>query len=238
MKRWIMYAAFAAALVAAVACGSDDEVAPTSVPIPTIAPTAAPAGSTAVPAGIGSVAGLTPPDGSLDTSKDYVAVIELQKGGEIEIRLFDDLVPTIVENFVELSRAGFYDGVTFHRVIQDFMAQGGDPTGTGTGDPGYKFADEFNVQARHNKPGIISMANSGPNTNGSQFFITFVATGFLDAFDTADQPKNCAQPGVSCHAVFGEVVNGMDTLDGIRLRDPGTDPNPGDAIGTIRIIES
>lgn len=235
MKRWILLAALSTALVAAVACGSDDEPEPTSVPIPTVAPTAAPAAGSA-PAG--AVAGLNPPDGSLDTSKTYTAILELEKGGEIEIRLFDDLVPTIVENFVNLSRAGYYDGVTFHRVLAGFMAQGGDPTGTGTGDPGYKFADEFHVDARHDKPGIISMANSGADTNGSQFFITFVATPNLDAFDANDQPKNCASRSVSCHAVFGEVVGGMDVLNGIRLRDPGTDPNPGDAMRTIRIIEN
>lgn len=229
MKRWILLAALSTALVAAAACSSDDEPEPTSVPIPTVAPTTAP---------VGSVTGLTPPDGSLDTSKDYTAVIELEKGGEIEIKLFDDLVPTIVENFVNLSRAGYYDGVTFHRVIADFMAQGGDPTGTGGGDPGYKFADEFHVDARHSKPGIISMANSGANSNGSQFFITLVATPFLDAFDESDQLKNCASRSVSCHAVFGEVVAGMDVVNNIRIRDPGTDPGPGDAISTIRIVES
>ncbi|HCV26805.1 MAG TPA: peptidylprolyl isomerase [Dehalococcoidia bacterium] len=223
MKRWTLLAALSIALVAAVACFSD-EPKTTAVPIPTVAPTAS--------------SGLQPPDGSLDTSKTYTAVFELAKGEEFEILLFDDLVPTIVENFVNLSRGGYYDNVTFHRVIADFMAQGGDPTGTGGGDPGYKFADEFHVDARHNKPGIISMANSGFNTNGSQFFIIFGQTPFLDAFDENDQPKNCAGFSVSCHAVFGEVVNGMDVVNNIRIRDPGTDPNPGDAISTIRIIES
>lgn len=235
MKRWILLAALSMALVATVACGSSDETEPepTSVTIPTVAPTPTTNVATAL---LGPGDTPAPPGGFLDTGKDYTAVIELEKGGEIEIKLYDDLAPTIVENFINLSRIGFYDGVTFHRVIAGFMAQGGDPTGTGSGDPGYKFADEFNVQARHTKPGIISMANSGPNTNGSQFFITFIATLNLDAFDANDQLKNCAFQ--SCHAVFGEVVNGMDVLDGIRIRDPATDPNPGDAIRTIRIIES
>lgn len=234
MKRWILLAALSTALVAAVACDSDDEPEPTSIPIPTVAPTEAPSGAATSLLGSGDTP--APPGGFLDTGKDYTAVFEMEKGGEIEIRLYDDLAPTIVENFINLARIGFYDGVTFHRVIANFMAQGGDPDGTGRGGPGYKFADEFNVQARHTKPGIISMANSGPNTNGSQFFITLVATPNLDAFDENDQPKNCAFQ--SCHAVFGEVVEGMDVLNGIRIRDPGTDPRPGDAIRTIRIIEN
>jgi cyclophilin family peptidyl-prolyl cis-trans isomerase len=180
---------------------------------------------------------LGPPDGTLDTSKSYTAIFEMEKGDEFAILLYDDLVPTIVENFVNLAKSGFYDGITFHRVIADFMAQGGDPTGTGAGDPGYKFADEFHVDARHDNPGILSMANSGFNSNGSQFFITFVETPFLDAFDDNDEPKNCAGFSVSCHAVFGEVVSGMDVVNNIRVRDPGTDPNPGDTIKTIRVIE-
>ena len=227
MKRWTLLAALSIALVAAVACSSD-EPAPTSVPIPTV--------ETFAPAGDGS--GPQPPTGSLDTSKTYRATFELAKGDEFEILLYDDLVPTIVENFVNLSNSGFYDGLMFHRVIADFMAQGGDPTGTGAGDPGYKFADEFHVDARHDKPGILSMANSGFNSNGSQFFITFVETPFLDAFDDNDQLKNCAGFSVSCHAVFGEVVSGMDVVNNIRVRDPGTDPYPGDAIKTIHIEEN
>ncbi len=224
MKRWILLAALSVALVAATACSSD-EPEPSPATIPTVE-------SAAVSSG------LQPPDGSLDTGKTYTAILELEKGGEVEILLFDDLVPTIVENFVNLSRAGYYDGVTFHRVIEDFMAQGGDPTGTGSGDPGYKFADEFHLDARHNKPGIISMANSGADSNGSQFFITLVETSFLDAFEANDQPKPCVIPGVSCHAVFGEVVSGMDVVNNIRIRDPLTDLEPGDAIKTIRIVES
>ncbi|MFP6678920.1 MAG: peptidylprolyl isomerase [Dehalococcoidia bacterium] len=224
MKRWILLSALSLSLLAAISCGGDEETTSTPVMIPTVVQT----GSSE----------LQPPDGSLDTGKTYTAVFELTKGEEFEVLLYDDLAPTIVENFVNLSRAGFYDGITFHRVIDNFMAQGGDPTGTGGGDPGYKFADEFHVDARHDKPGILSMANSGSNTNGSQFFITFVETPFLDAFDENDQPKPCSIPGVSCHAVFGEVVQGMDTVNNIRIRDPGTDPLPGDAISTVRIIES
>ena len=231
MKRWILLAALSIALAAAISCGSDEpEPTPTSVPIPI--PTVVPStGDTPV------TGGNQPPNGSLDTSKTYTAVFELVKGDEFEILLYDDLVPTIVENFVNLSNSGFYDGITFHRVIEDFMAQGGDPTGTGSGDPGYKFADEFHVDARHDKPGVLSMANSGANTNGSQFFITFLPTPFLDAYDEADEPKPCAITGVSCHAVFGEVTKGMDVVNDIRIRVPGN-ATPGDAIKTIRIVES
>jgi peptidyl-prolyl cis-trans isomerase B (cyclophilin B) len=227
MKRWTLLTALSIAVVAAAAC-SNDEPAPTSAPLPMV--------ETSTPTGDGS--GPQPPTGSLDTSKTYTATFELVKGDEFDILLYDDLVPTIVENFVNLAESGFYDGITFHRVIANFMAQGGDPTGTGAGDPGYKFADEFHVDARHDKPGILSMANSGYNSNGSQFFITFVETPFLDAFDDNDQPKNCASFSVSCHAVFGEVVSGMDVVNNIRVRDPGTDSNPGDAIKTIHIEEN
>jgi cyclophilin family peptidyl-prolyl cis-trans isomerase len=121
-----------------------------------------------------------------------------------------------------LARDGFYDGTTFHRVIKGFMAQGGDPTGTGTGGPGYQWNDEPSALAlKHDGPGVLSMANAGRNTNGSQFFITFVPTPHLNGK----------------HAVFGRVSGGMDVVNSIRERDPGSDRQPGDTINSIEIVE-
>lgn len=175
-----------------------------------------------------------PPSGALDTSRSYTAKITTEKG-EIVIELFDDIAPIYVENFVNLSRIGFYDGLTFHRVISEFMAQGGDPQGTGAGGPGYIFPDQFHPDMRHDEPGIVSMANAGLDTNGSQFFITHVASPHLDPFNGDGTPKSCANSSVSCHAVFGRVIEGMDVVLSLRIRDPGTDPLPGDKIITIEI---
>ena len=161
-----------------------------------------------------------PPPMTIDQSKSYTATFKTEKG-DIVIELFDDQVPATVNNFVFLARDGFYDNTTFHRVIANFMAQGGDPTGTGRGGPGYRFGDEFHPNLKHDKPGILSMANAGPNTNGSQFFITHVPTPHLDGR----------------HAVFGQVVEGMDVLMSISLRDPAGAVAEGDAIHTIEISE-
>jgi cyclophilin family peptidyl-prolyl cis-trans isomerase len=121
--------------------------------------------------------------------------------GTFEAKLFYKEAPKTVANFVELSRKGFYNGLIFHRVIPDFMIQGGDPQGNGTGGPGYAFADEFNPALRHSKPGMLSMANSGPNTNGSQFFVTVKEVPHLD----------------DRHSIFGEVVSGYDVVKKISL---------------------
>ena len=164
---------------------------------------------------------LMAPTGALDLTKSYAARFKTERG-EFAVELFAADAPMTVENFVNLARAGFYDGVTFHRVIPGFMAQGGDPTGTGTGGPGYSFRDELSVKRRHDGPGVLSMANAGPNTNGSQFFITFGATPHLDGR----------------HTVFGRVTSGMDVVNSLRERDPQRDPNPGDRIETIEIDES
>lgn len=121
------------------------------------------------------------------------ATIKTNKG-DISLKLFDDQAPITVANFANLANRGFYNGLKFHRVIKDFMIQGGCPLGTGTGGPGYKFQDEFVPELKHHKPGILSMANAGPGTNGSQFFITHIATPWLDGK----------------HTVFGQVVAAQD----------------------------
>jgi cyclophilin family peptidyl-prolyl cis-trans isomerase len=161
-----------------------------------------------------------PPDMVIDPKKGYTAVFETEKG-DIHVRLFADKVPNTVNNFVFLAKEGFYDGTVFHRVIADFMAQGGDPTGTGTGGPGYRFKDEFHPSLKHDKPGILSMANAGPNTNGSQFFITHVPTSWLD----------------NKHSVFGEVTDGMDVLLSIPPRDPQRRDSPAVRLNKITIKE-
>jgi cyclophilin family peptidyl-prolyl cis-trans isomerase len=161
-----------------------------------------------------------PPSGGLDTSRRYTARIETSRG-PVVVELFGAEAPLTVENFVNLARAGFYDGTTFHRVIPGFMAQGGDPTGTGRGGPGYQFADEFSPRLRHDAPGVVSMANAGPGTNGSQFFITLAATPHLD----------------DRHTVFGRVAEGMEVVRAIRARDPAHDPAPGDRIDRVTIEE-
>jgi len=162
-----------------------------------------------------------PPPLVIDPAKSYQATIVTEKG-DIVIELYADRAPTTVNNFVFLAREGFYDDTTFHRVIPGFMAQAGDPLGTGTGGPGYTFADEFDETLRHDGPGVLSMANRGANTNGSQFFITYAATDWLDGR----------------HAVFGRVIEGMDVLNSLTPRDPSASPGfEGDAILTIRIQE-
>jgi len=163
----------------------------------------------------------SPPTMQIDLTKTYTATIKTDKG-DIKIALSADKAPKTVNNFVFLSKDGFYDNVIFHRVISNFMAQGGDPTGTGRGGPGYRFEDEFHPDLRHDKPGILSMANAGPNTNGSQFFITHVPTPHLD----------------DRHSVFGEVIEGMDVLLSIPDRDPMNVNAPAIQIYTIEIIEA
>src|SRR5690348_16372419 len=162
-----------------------------------------------------------PPSLTIDPAKKYSATLETSSG-TIVVDLFAKDAPVTVNNFVFLARDGFYDGTTFHRVIKGFMAQGGDPTGTGTGGPGYQWNDEPSALAlKHDGPGILSMANAGRNTNGSQFFITFGPTPHLNGK----------------HAVFGKVVSGMDVVNSLRERDPGRDRQPGDTILNIAITE-
>ncbi len=157
----------------------------------------------------------------IDPSKSYQAIFHTSRG-DFTVDLFAKDAPVTVNNFVFLARDGFYDGTTFHRVIKGFMAQGGDPTGTGTGGPGYQWNDEPSALAlKHDGPGVLSMANAGRNTNGSQFFITFVPTPHLNGK----------------HAIFGRVSSGMDVVNSIRERDPGRDRQPGDTINSIEIVE-
>jgi len=141
-----------------------------------------------------------PPPMTIDTSKQYTATIETEKGNLV-LELFASDVPVTVNNFVFLAGERFYDGTTFHRVIPDFVAQGGDPTGTGTGTPGYSFADEFTEHTH--VAGALSMANSGPNTNGCQFFITYTPQHHLDGK----------------HSVFGQLIEGMNVLEKIEQGD-------------------
>jgi cyclophilin family peptidyl-prolyl cis-trans isomerase len=163
----------------------------------------------------------TPPEMKIDLKKKYTATLHTDKG-DIVLELFADKTPKTVNNFVFLCREGFYDGIIFHRVIADFMVQGGDPTGRGSGGPGYRFADEFHPSLKHNKPGILSMANAGPGTNGSQFFITHVPTPWLDGK----------------HSIFGQVAGGMDVLLSIPPRDPGRPEYPGVKINSVTITEA
>ena len=177
---------------------------------------------------------------SIDQSKDYSAVFEMETGGQFTVDLYEKLAPKTVNNFVFLANDGFYDGVTFHRVIPGFMAQGGDPTGVGSGNPGYYFDNELHPDALHDGPGILSMANkmeqNGKGTNGSQFFVTFKETHFLDGFNSDGSQKDCSSPNTSCHSVFGKVTEGMDIVNSITTRDPSTATTPGDSIKTIKIL--
>jgi peptidyl-prolyl cis-trans isomerase B (cyclophilin B) len=143
-----------------------------------------------------------PPEMQVATNRTYNVTIETGKG-TIHLELFPQHAPKTVNNFVFLAQEGFYDGVTFHRVIQDFMIQGGDPTGSGRGGPGYRFEDEFKGNPLRHERGAISMANAGPDTNGSQFFITHGPTPHLDGR----------------HTVFGKVTQGQDVVDAIEQGD-------------------
>ena len=146
-----------------------------------------------------------PEPATFDPAHSYFVRMETTKG-PIVIEFMPDVAPMHVTSFIYLTRMGYFDGLTFHRVIPNFMAQGGCPLGTGTGSPGYKFAGEFDPKTKHTKPGLLSMANAGPGTDGSQFFITFVPTPHLDGK----------------HTIFGEVVEGMDTLK--KLEAAGSSP--------------
>jgi len=197
----------AAATEPAAAAGATDQP---------LAPTA-PAGT---PAGNGKQYPAEPAM-TIDPTKQYFADVKMAKGGDFVIQLFPDKAPRTVNSFVFLAKDGFFNGVTFHRVLDGFMAQGGDPTGSGSGGPGYEFANEAN-DLKFDKAGVVAMANAGPNTNGSQFFIMFGPYGLQE----------------SDYTIFGQVISGMDVVNGITRRDPQTNPTfPGDAIATVTITE-
>lgn len=159
------------------------------------------------------------PEILINTDGKYLANMHLAKGGDILIELYTKDAPITVNSFIFLACKGFFDGVTFHRVLEGFMAQGGDPTGTGMGGPGYEFVNEYS-DLSFDKAGVVAMANAGPDTNGSQFFITFGPTEFLDGGYT----------------IFGQVIEGMDVVLSITLRDPDFKPAfTGDVIESVTI---
>ena len=164
----------------------------------------------------------SPPAMEIDPAKSYEAVFKTESG-DFTVRLYPDRAPVTVNNFVFLARQGYYDNTTFHRVLPGFMAQGGDPTGTGAGGPGYSFEDEFDPDLRFDRPGLLAMANRGPDTNGGQFFITYAPTPHLDGL----------------HTIFGEVVEGAEVLGNLTPRDPQANPDyEGDALISVEIIET
>lgn len=234
----------AAALLAAACGGGAPAAASDTVPVEEAAPAAGEAaagatptpvaeeGSGEAPAAGGPASERAPqdrndmyssaPEMTIDPSKYYYATINTDKGA-IRVQLFADRAPVTVNNFVYLAREGFYDGTTFHRVLDGFMAQAGDPTGTGMGGPGYMFEDEFTPGLVFDRAGLLAMANSGPGTNGSQFFITFAPTEWLN----------------ERHTIFGEVIEGSEVLNALTRRDPEQSPaSEGDKIISIEIEET
>ena len=206
-------------LLVVVSCGG---AAPTPAPAPAPAPTPTPAQPPETsPEPVVKPESKTysePPSMIIDTSKKYTAFIETEKGNLV-LELFAKDVPVTVNSFVFLASEGFYDGTTLHRVIPGFMVQGGDPTGTGMGNAGYKFDDEFTEHTH--VAGALSMANSGPDTNGSQFFITYTPQHGLDGK----------------HTVFGRLIEGMDVLEKLTPRDPNQNPQfEGDKIIRIYMV--
>lgn len=161
------------------------------------------------------------PEMTIDPLKEYSAAVKMENGNTFTIKLYADKAPNTVNSFVFLAREGYFDGVTFHRVLEGFMAQGGDPTGTGAGGPGYEFDNE-DSDLMFDKTGVVAMANAGRDTNGSQFFITFASTPHLNGGYT----------------IFGQVIEGMDVVNAITRRDPSKRPDfIGDAMESVTIIE-
>ncbi|MGA2821223.1 MAG: peptidylprolyl isomerase [Anaerolineales bacterium] len=177
--------------------------------------------TSATPVLVGTKQYSSAPPMRIDQSKQYFATVKMAKGGQFVIQLYPDKAPITVNSFVFLAQQGFFDGTSFHRVLEGFMAQGGDPSGTGMGGPGYQFANEAN-DLTFDKAGVVAMANAGPNTNGSQFFITFGPTGLSE----------------SEYTIFGQVISGMDVVNALTRRDPQQNPTfTGDIIQSISITE-
>lgn len=164
-----------------------------------------------------------PPEMIIDEARGYVATIMLESGDSFKIELYPGSAPLTVNNFVFLAQEGWYDGVTFHRVLPGFVAQTGDPTGTGLGGPGYTIPNEVDIELTHGDTGMVAMANSGPDTNGSQWYVTLGDAAFLDGG----------------YSIFGRVIEGMDVVQAITPRDPSQNPDlpPGDVIQTVTIEE-
>jgi peptidylprolyl isomerase len=175
-----------------------------------------------IPALVGTKQYASAPPMLIDRNKQYTATVKMAKGGEFVVQLYADKAPITVNSFVFLGRQGYFDGVTFHRVLEGFMAQGGDPTGTGMGGPGYEFVNEDN-DLKFDRAGVVAMANAGRDTNGSQFFITFGPAEQLNGGYT----------------IFGQVVSGMEVVNGLTRRDPQQNPTfPGDTIENVTISEN
>jgi peptidylprolyl isomerase len=178
-----------------------------------------PIGGGPTPALVGTKQYSSAPPMLVDLAKQYFATFQMEKGGEFVIQLYPDKAPITVNSFVFLANQGFFGGVSFHRVLPGFMAQGGDPTGSGSGGPGYSFVNESN-DLTFDKAGVVAMANAGRDTNGSQFFITFGPVGVSE----------------SDYTIFGQVISGMDVVNKITLRDPSQNPGfIGDIIKTVTI---
>ena len=185
-------------------------------------PTPVSAGAAAATPQGGVIQFVSYPAMEIDKSKQYTATVKMAKGGQFEIQLYPDKAPLTVNSFVFLANQKYFNGTTFHRVLEGFMAQGGDPTGTGTGGPGYQFVNEDN-DLKFDKAGVVAMANAGRDTNGSQFFITFGPAPQLDG---------------NKYTIFGQVTSGMDVVNAITRRDPTQNPTfIGDVIESITATE-
>ena len=210
--RFVIGGLAAVVLLALAACG----------PASTEIPEAPPPGLPGANGGGTPLQWSSPPDMEIDPARSYEALFKTE-GGDFRVRLFAEQSPVTVNNFVFLARQGYYDDTTFHRVLPGFMAQGGDPTGTGAGGPGYAFEDEFDPSLQFDRPGLLAMANRGPNTNGSQFFITYAPTPHLDGL----------------HTIFGEVIEGAEVLSALTPRDPQANPDfAGDRLISVEITEN